>query len=132
MPKKRSYDMFISYSLKDRPWVSKFVAALRSAGVRSWFDVADIKPHETWQKVIQDALRSSSTLIVILSHNSVQSPWILFELGAAVAGGKRIIPILTEDIDLRRIPLPLTSFEILKIASPKKAGMRVAEVLKRE
>lgn len=69
-------------------------------------------------------------MVVILSRNSLQSPWTFFELGAAVADHKRIIPIVTEDIDLASVPVPLAQFQLLKESSPVEAAKRVAAVLK--
>ena len=132
MTEKRSYDIFLSYSSKDRPWVSEFVATLKESGVKAWFDVSDLAPGERWQEKIQEALRDSETLVVILSQNSVESPWTFFELGAAVADQKRIIPIVTEDFDLSRLPLLLKQYRLLKESSPQAAGKRVAEVLEAE
>src|SRR5213593_2614396 len=103
--KQRDYQIFLSYSHKDRPWVEAFTRTLEGAGVRAWFDAANLSPGERWDELTQDALRKSQTLVVILSHNSVDSPWTFFELGAAFADGKRIIPILVEDLDWNRIPL---------------------------
>ena len=37
----KKYDVFLSYSFKDKQWVSEFVIALKKAGVKAWFDVAD-------------------------------------------------------------------------------------------
>ena len=83
---------------KDKPWVSEFASALRDAGVKAWFDVSELAPGERWKDRIQEALSDSSTLIIILSPNSVDSPWTFFELGAAVADRKRIIPVVTGDV----------------------------------
>lgn len=129
MTEKKKYDVFLSYSFKDRAWVLRFVDALQGAGVTAWFDVADLRPGERWQKHIKKALRESTALIVILSPNSVESPWTFFELGAAVADQKRIIPVLIEDMDVRNVPVLLTRFQFLKEPSPSEAGRRVAEVL---
>jgi hypothetical protein len=130
MPDQRKYSVFLSYSAKDRQWVSQFQSALSEAGIRAWFDVENILPGDRWEDQIQKALRESTTLVVILSSRSIQSPWTFFELGAAVADGKRIIPILTEDIDMRHVPVPLARFQLLREPSPVEAGKRVAEVLK--
>jgi hypothetical protein len=128
---EKHYDVFLSYSSKDKPWVSEFASALRAGGVKAWFDVADLAPGERWQEKIQEALRESSTLIVILSPNSIDSPWTFFELGAAVADNKRIIPVLLEDVDLARVPIALRQFQALRERSPIEAGKKVAEVLER-
>ena len=130
MAEKRRYDVFLSYSHQDKAWVSEFVAALREAGVTAWFDVQDLLPGERWREQIQEALRESSTLIVILNPRNVQSPWMFFELGAAVADKKRIIPVLAEGMPPEAVPVPLRQFQYLQEASPSAAGKRVAEAIK--
>lgn len=130
MTEGQSYDVFLSYSMRDKEWVSAFADSLRTADVRAWFDVSSLTPGDRWQDKIQEALRASKTLIVILSSHSIDSPWIFFELGAAIADKKRIIPIVTEDIGIERIPILLRQFQFLRETSPAKAGEYVAKLLK--
>ena len=115
--------------MKDRAWVSEFADSLSAAGVKTWFDTASISPGERWQDRIQDALRDSKFLVVILSSYSMDSPWTFFELGAAVAGRKRIIPVVREEVQLERIPSLLRQFQFLRESSPTEAGKRVAAVI---
>jgi hypothetical protein len=68
-------------------------------------------------------------MVVILSANSMKSPWIFFELGAAFAGNKKIIPVVIDDIAHERLPLPLTRYQYLREKSPVEAGKEVARVL---
>jgi hypothetical protein len=93
-----------------------------------WFDTSQIRLGERWKEKVQDALRDSRTLIVILSPNS-DNPWIFFELGAAVADQKRIIPVVAENLDLESLPAFLKQFQSLREASPHEAAKKVAEVL---
>ena len=53
MPEQQEYDVFLSYSTKDRAWASEFVAALSPAGLHAWFDAAALSPGERWQEKIQ-------------------------------------------------------------------------------
>ena len=130
MVEQHKPDIFLSYSHKDRPWVSEFVAALEGEGIHSWFDMFALKPGEHWQEKIQDALRASKTLIVVLSNQTADSPWTFFEIGAAIADNKTIIPILTdENIDIETLPLALRPYQFLIEPSPQTAGKRVADVL---
>ena len=129
MTKSDSYDVFLSYSFKDRDWVSAFAESLRSAGVKAWFAESDLAPGDRWQDRIQEALRTSRNLVVILSSHSLDSPWTFFELGAAVADGKRIIPVITEEVGPKQIPSVLRQFQFLKEVSPAEAGRRVAQVI---
>jgi hypothetical protein len=130
MSENRQYRVFLSYSSQDREWVSQFVSALRDAGISAWFDVSDIPVGERWDLQVQRALRESTTLIVVLSQRSVKSPWIFFELGAAVAGDKRVIPILIGDVDMRDVPLSLARIQLLREPSPTEAARKVAETLR--
>jgi hypothetical protein len=66
-----------------------------------------------------------------------------FELGAALIDKKRIIPVVTGDVDLVKIPMLVRQFQLLEESSPleppwfhglpfvelHEAGMRVAEVI---
>ena len=55
--KRRSYDVFLSYSSASQPWVRKFTDALTASGVSAWFDAHEILPGERWQAQIERALR---------------------------------------------------------------------------
>ncbi|MEQ8767901.1 MAG: toll/interleukin-1 receptor domain-containing protein [Planctomycetota bacterium] len=131
MPRDGGYDVFLSYSMKDRAWVSEFAQALRDAGVTAWFDVAELMPGTRWKDEVEEALRASRFLVVILSPESVDSPWVFFEIGAAVADHKFIIPVVTEDLDVSRVPSLLQQYQFLREPSPTVAGRRVAEAIQR-
>lgn len=121
--------IYISYSHGDKPWVSEFVSALRAGGVDPWYADAELAPGDRWADKVQDALRKSDTLIVVLSPRHLTSPWVSFELGAAIADKKRIVPVLTENLDIGQIPAPLRLYQMLRAKSPQEAGQRVAEAL---
>ncbi len=129
MADEREYDVFLSYSHKDRVWVAEFAEALSQAGVRTWFDKAAISLGERWQERLQHALRTSRTLILIVSSQSVEGPWTFFELGAAIADEKRIIPIVIGDVELTKIPMLLRRYQFLEESSPREAALRVAQVI---
>lgn len=109
------YDIFLSYSNKDKSWVTEFVSALKGAGVKTWFDVHALVPGERRDDRLQQAFRESSIIVVILSENSVASPWTFFELVATIADKKRIISVLIGDIESKRIP--------------SEAGKRIAQAI---
>lgn len=131
MAEKQNYDVFLSYSNEDRPWATEFASALKDAGVKTWFDAHELKPGERWQEKIEEALRDSRIFVLILSPEGLQSPWTYFELGAALADQKRIIPVAAEDIDLKQVPPLLRQFQFVKEPSAREAGRQVAEVLEK-
>lgn len=127
--KRRSYDVFLSYSSASQPWVRKFTDALTSSGISAWFDAHEIRPGERWQAQIEKALRQSRVLIMVMTSESVQRPWTFFELGAALAGGKRIIPVLADDVNPGDIPAAVSQFQFVREKSPEAAAKRVAEAV---
>jgi limonene-1,2-epoxide hydrolase len=129
MNETRTYDVFLSYAVTDREWVRAFSDALKAKGLITWFDVANLPAGARWQDETQEALRARKTLIAILSPQSVGNPGMFFELGAAIADRKRIIPVLTEDLDIQSIPPLLRQFQALQATSPEEAGQKVADVI---
>lgn len=130
MTEKTKHDIFISSSSNvDRVWVAEFASALKDAGITNFFDVRDIKPGELWRDKIEEALRDSRILVLILSGGGEISPWIFFELGAALADKKKIIPVVPEEVDWKGIHPILTQFQFLKESSAKEAGKKVAEII---
>jgi hypothetical protein len=125
------FDVFLSYSSKDAPWVDEFVDTLQGSGVRPWSHHVDIMPGEKWAERIEGALRDSHTLVFILTSNSLDSRWTFFEIGAAIGGKKRIIPILADDTPAAQVPRMLAQFQFLRERSPSRAAERVAAVIKR-
>jgi hypothetical protein len=88
-----------------------------------------VEPGELWQDELQQALRESRVFVVVVSSHTMDSRWVLFELGAAMAGGKRIIPVLVDDAAPDQIPIQLEPFQFVRAASPEEAGRRVAAVV---
>lgn len=88
--------IFLSYSHKDRIWVDAFAKELQQRGLPLWVDNNEIKAGDNIVDAIESALRESDAVIFVLNEQSVQNPNLYFELGAAIAAGKRIIPIVGE------------------------------------
>lgn len=129
MTEKRKYDVFLSYSSDDRDWASEIVAALKDSGVSTWFDAHEIVPGDRWQPRLEEALRESRVLILIVSPKSLSRPWTFFEVGAAVADSKRIVPVLADDVDVSNLPPLLQQYQSVKERSPREAARRVAEAV---
>lgn len=128
MTKEKHFNLFLSYSHDDAKWVQEFASVLKSSGFTAW-DVNEVAPGENWQEAMQKALRESKTMVLCLSHHNVNSTWTSFELGAAIADHKKIIPILLENLDVSEVPLLLRKFQMLRPTSPTEAGKKVAEVV---
>jgi nucleoside 2-deoxyribosyltransferase len=125
----RNYDVFISHAHGDEPWASKFVDELEAQGVRAWLNMADIGWGERWIDKTEQVLREAPIIVVLLSPDYMNDPSAVFELGAALGGNKKIIPIMTQKAEHTPVPLFLRDRQWLQETSPQAAGKRVAEVV---
>lgn len=98
-------DVMISYARADAA-VAEFLATrLASAGFDVWFD-RDIPPGETFDRVIDRALRDARKVVVLWSRQSVESRWVVAEAQEAAAMAK-LVPARLDDVvvplEFRRI-----------------------------
>lgn len=94
--------VFISYSTKDKMFVAKLAAELIKQRIKVWVDEFEMKPGDSLVDKIQEGLNQSDFLVVVLSKNSVDSPWCKKELNSIMMSeiqekSTRIIPILIEE-----------------------------------
>ena len=88
------FNVFISYAHFDRKEAERLVKALRAGSIAGWLDKADIAAGNSIPSAVRDALKRSSAVVVLLSPRALQSEWVQFEIGAAEALGKKIVPVL--------------------------------------
>jgi hypothetical protein len=88
------FNVFISYARSDSDEAGRLVKALRAGNVTGWLDKADIAAGESIPSAVRDALKRSSAVVVLLSPSALHSQWVQFEIGAAEALGKKIVPVI--------------------------------------
>ena len=70
-----SYDIFISYSNKDRQIVHKYAKFLEDYGYKVWYDVKGLYGGAKFAGVIADAIEASKLFVFFSSENSNKSEW---------------------------------------------------------
>jgi hypothetical protein len=78
------YSCFISYSSKDDDFARRLHADLQQQGVRCWFAPEDLKIGDKFRTSIDESIRIYDKLMVVLSENSIRSPWVEEEVEAAL------------------------------------------------
>ena len=91
------YDVFISYSHKDKVEVLELCKELARNGISYWIDNREIKNGDEFKSVIVEAIEKSSIFLFISSINSNTSEWTAKEVGVAVKQRKHIIPIKLDE-----------------------------------
>ncbi len=120
--------IYISYSGDDLPFVRAVADELRTHGVDAWFDESHIASGDHWQHAQADALRSANVVAIFIGKKT-QTPWMNFEIGAAVGGEKRVVPIYLESTQEGLPPL-LAQFMAIDAHALKPAQVadQIAEV----
>ena len=112
--------IFFSYSRDNSDFVINLAKELRSAGAKIWLDQLDIKPGTRWDKSIEDALKESGTLLVVLSKSSVASNNVMDEVSYALEEGKTVVPVLLEECE---IPFRLRRLQFADFTQSKEKGI---------
>ncbi|SRX56205.1 toll/interleukin-1 receptor domain-containing protein [Aequorivita sp. CIP111184] len=112
--------IFFSYSRDDSEFAFSLAKSLREAGAKVWLDQLDIKPGHRWDNSIENALKSSHTLLVVLSESSVKSNNVMDEVSYALEENKKVVPVLLEDC---KIPFRLRRLQYATFTEGHKKGI---------
>ncbi len=87
----------------------------------------DIHASEDWLQRIEDNLRTTQAVIVVITPVSIEKPWLWFEIGATWLKGKtgdcKIYPICAPAIDLGHLPSPLDRLQAMSFSDPSHLKM---------
>ncbi len=92
--------IFISHASEDRRLAREVAAILRRQGWEPWLDESDIRGGAQWAASIQQALRSCSVVVLLVTADSVSKEWVLDEIQAARNLRVPIIPAVLEFVRL--------------------------------
>jgi hypothetical protein len=90
-------DVFISYSREDRSAARRFAERLADEGFSVWWDAA-LRSGETFDEVIETALKAAKSVVVLWSPHSVASRWVRAEATLADRK-KKLVPVVIEPCD---------------------------------
>ena len=86
------YDVFISYSHKDKQTADAVCAKLEQQGIRCWYAPRDITPGADWAESIINAIETVRVMIIIFTDHSNASKQVMNEISNAVNAGVTIVP----------------------------------------
>lgn len=84
----RFHSVFISHSHRDHEFVTRLNSALREKGIKTWFSHEDLEVGQKIHEALFSAIESFDRLIIVLSEDSMKSPWVISELRRAMAREK--------------------------------------------
>ncbi len=96
--------VFISYKRdeKSTSFVNHLRQQLERAGFDVWIDQSLLRPGQYWLQEIDNAIKASIVLIVVLTPDAHESLYVTYEWSFAFGRGMEVIPLLLEDTKLHR------------------------------
>jgi CHASE2 domain-containing sensor protein len=110
-PPEAALDVFISYSRADSDFVRKLNNGLQIQNKTTWFDQESIASGEDFEREIFKGIESSNNFLFIISPNSIESPYCASEVEYAKKLNKRIVTVLYQKIDPKKLHPALASVQ---------------------
>ncbi len=99
---KHKYDIFVSYSSKDKEAVHQLAGDLSSAGLKVWIDEWEIRVGDPITQKIQQGLENCRYVAIWLTNHAVNSGWVQREWQAKYnkevsTGSVYVLPLRADD-----------------------------------
>lgn len=92
--------VFVSHKHEDTDFAQVLVNKIEKAGFKTWVDHDQLHIGEDWRFKIDQAMKNSFVLIVIMSPEAKNSEYVTYEWAFAWGAGIRVFPILYKDTPL--------------------------------
>ena len=128
----KSSRVFISYAAKDQKIAEELREALAIArrGIIAFMASRDVKGGDLWEPSIREAIVACSEMLVVITPNSKDRPWIMIEVGAGWALGKHVTPCLAF-VDVSEVPEALSRSQARSILTKKDRDALIKELSNR-
>jgi WD40 repeat protein len=100
-------DVFLSYAREDLGFVEKLSGELESRQVTVWVDLEGILVGEPYWPEICAAIERADNFVFVVSPSAAASEHCRREVEHAVLHGKRILPVLLEEVPASELPPPV-------------------------
>jgi len=107
MQRMQFYSCFISYSSKDQAFADRLRSRLVQEKLRVWYAPEDMRGGQKQFEQIHQAIRVHDKFLLVLSDDSIDSPWIETELRTALQREKK------ENVQIL-FPIRLASIEKIR------------------
>jgi len=87
-----NFDIFISYSSKDKLLADQVVSHIEEAGFSCWIAPRNIEGGAEYSEIIEKAILECKIFLLIFSEDSEKSPWVKSELNIAFSENKYLLP----------------------------------------
>lgn len=119
--------LFLSYKLEDRELAERLQSELESLGHTIRVDTNAILVGSGWRDSLMRALMESDAVVALITERSLQSPFVISEIGAARALGQTgrkmaLLPVIIGDMP---IPQFIQDLYAIRVRDPDLKSLRL-------
>lgn len=97
-------DVFVSCASDSRQWLERLKSSLAGHNIRVWYDMDELAAGQDWSDRIEQALKKSEAVIVLVDSNTVaddrqRRTWQLALEAVWTDSSKRLIPFLLHEAE---------------------------------
>lgn len=122
----RPREVFLSHAAADKALARRVIRALEDHGIGVWYAPYRLVGSQRWHDEIGKALARCDWFVLLLTRSSVRSRWVKNELLFALDEPDledRIVPVLAEECDWRRLSWTLGAIQRVELRPGSKEGM---------
>jgi tetratricopeptide (TPR) repeat protein len=126
------FDVFVSHSSVDKPWVHGLVAGLARYGVSVWLDETQIRPGTSIVSALERGMEASNAMILVVSPEAMASGWVREEYDRAITLAQRRgpeFPIIAAILHQTELPGFLQSRRGVTFLDPGRYAAGVADLV---
>ncbi|HSG41633.1 MAG TPA: SUMF1/EgtB/PvdO family nonheme iron enzyme [Anaerolineales bacterium] len=105
--------IFVSYNRKSTEFCKRLTGEMQKRDLDFWVDWEGIPPTVEWMKEIEKGIEEADTFLAIVTTEWITSKVCIDELNIAVKNGKRMIPVVPQDINWDDVPPTLAKFNFI-------------------
>lgn len=107
-PPPPAFDVFLSHNNRDKAAVRQLRDQLAARDLAVWFDEDELRPGIPWQQLLEEGIRDSRSVVVVVGRDGV-GPWEDEEMRAAltlaVKDRRPVIPVLLPEAAKPTLPM---------------------------
>lgn len=127
--------VFLSHSAADEPLASALVDCLLASMVLKDDELrcTSVAGHKLpvgsdFAATLLDDIGDSSVVIGLVTRSALSSSWVLFELGATWGAKKNMKPLVTDEVDLKSLPGPVSGRHVARMSNRGDIAQFLEEV----
>jgi hypothetical protein len=93
---KRSRHVFVCHDSGDGDFAELLKLKLEKVGFETWIDVDRLRVGDDWRAEIDDAIRTSAAVVVVMTPEAKESEYVTYEWAYATGAGVKVVPLMVK------------------------------------